>query len=210
MPVRSASSASCRSPRRASRAALTAATARGVSCRQRRLARSRSRCVLGCEGAGAGGGGAGDSAFGSSFFGSSFFGDTTSGSDAASVVSFMRSSLVYVMGSEEAEPSPSSMLSARGATSEAGRADRGLAAMAGAIAARRVEIETREGALGRTCARVDATSAMRCGAGRVFCRRCRASDVGHSSARATVTQNDESVEPTSRGQVGAQILSDRG
>ena len=124
------------------------------------------------EGAGAGGGGAGASAFGSSFFGStffgsSFFGDTTSGLDAASEVSFMRSSLVYVMGSE---PSPSSMLSARGATSEAGRADRGLAAMAGAIAARRVEIETREGALGRTCARVDATSAMRCGAGRVFRR----------------------------------------
>ena len=109
----------------------------------------------------------------------------------------MRSSLVYVMGSEEAEPSPSSMLSARGATSEAGRADRGLAAMAGAIAARRVEIETREGALGRTCARVDATSAMRCGAGRVF-----VDDVERRgplvSARATVThQSVTAVDPTS-------------
>ena len=119
---------------------------------------------------GAGGGGAGASAFGSSFFG-----DVTSGCmDAASGlettfsgVSFMRSSLVNVMGSA-LEPSFSSTLSARGVTSEAERADRGLAAMVGAIAARRVESGTREDALGRTCARVDATSAMP-GGGRVSC-----------------------------------------
>ena len=72
-----------------------------------------------------------------------------------------------VMGSA-LEPSFSSTLSARGVTSEAERADRGLAAMVGAIAARRVESGTREDALGRTCARVDATSAMP-GGGRVSC-----------------------------------------